>query len=158
MIQSGQAAGSLLGVFTDWFDAHGLLTGKIALASTAVTILYAGLMFIVIARMSPDYFISKRPGEGSWRKRHPVIRFAVRGIKNVLGLLFVIAGVAMLVLPGQGALTILVGVCLLDFPGKRRLELKIVRQRPVLRAVNWIRIKAGRPPLVIPARETEERG
>ena len=60
-------------------------------------------------------------------------------------------GLAMLVLPGQGVITILVGITLLNFPGKRRLELRIVRQRPVLLAINWIRARANRPPLVLPS-------
>ena len=64
-----------------------------------------------------------------------------------------LAGIAMLALPGQGILTILVGITLLNFPGKRRLELRIVRQRRVLRAINWMRAKAKRPPLVLPVKE-----
>ena len=86
----------------------------------------------------------------SWRKQHPVTRYVLRGIKNVAGLIFLLAGIAMLVLPGQGLLTILIGVSLLDFPGKRRLELYLVQKRPVLRAINWIREKAQRPPLIVP--------
>jgi len=53
----------------------------------------------------------------------------------------------MIVTPGQGLLTILIGVTLLDFKGKHELERKLVRQPSVLRAVNWLRAKAGRAPL-----------
>lgn len=107
-------------------------------------------MPLIIARMRPDYFISKKPTEESWTGRHPVIRIGFLAIKNLLGVILLLAGVAMLVLPGQGIITMLVGLSLLNFPGKRRLELRILSQRRVLRAVNWIRQKAKRPPLIIP--------
>jgi len=71
-------------------------------------------------------------------------------VKNVVGWLLVGAGVAMLVLPGQGILTLLVGLTLVNFPGKRDLELWLVRRVPVRRALDWIRRRAGRPPLQLP--------
>lgn len=134
----------------DWLAAHGATTGVIVGASVVLMIGSAALMVFVIARMSPEYFVAHTPPPGSWRSRHPVMRFVTRVIKNVLGATLVLLGLAMLVLPGQGALTILVGVFLLEFPGKRRLELRIMRQRAVHQAVNWIRGKVGRPPLRLP--------
>jgi len=59
-----------------------------------------------------------------------------------------LAGIAMLVLPGQGILAILGGIELMDFPGKYRLERWIVSRPAVLRSVNWLRRRMGRPPLV----------
>jgi hypothetical protein len=53
--------------------------------------------------------------------------------------------------PGQGLLTILIGVMLLDFPGKRRLERWLLRRRGVLAAINKVRARYGRPPLVLDA-------
>ena len=69
--------------------------------------------------------------------------------KNVLGAIFVVAGLIMLVLPGQGIFTILIGIMLLDFPGKYRLERWIVARRPVLQSINWLRQRAGRAALVL---------
>ena len=69
--------------------------------------------------------------------------------KNLLGGLLVLSGIAMLVLPGQGLLTIAMGLLLMDFPGKHRLERRIVRTRPVLRSINWLRRKAHKNPLKI---------
>ena len=68
--------------------------------------------------------------------------------KNALGFILVVAGIIMLVLPGQGVFTILIGIMLLNFPGKYRLERWIVARRPVLRSINWLRRRAGRAPLV----------
>ena len=79
----------------------------------------------------------------------PVARAFLLVGRNVLGCLLIAAGVAMLVLPGQGVLTILVGTMLVDFPGKRRLERWIVERGPVLRAMNWLRERAGREPFAV---------
>jgi hypothetical protein len=68
----------------------------------------------------------------------------------VLGAVFLLAGLAMLFTPGQGLLTILMGIMLLNFPGKQRLELAIVRRPAVLKSINWVRGRAGRPPLQLP--------
>lgn len=141
----------------DFLNEHRVLAGQLVLASILVALVYLGLVFIFIARMSPDYFASPKPSRDSWRTRHPAVRLAVRVIKNLLGLVFLVAGVAMLVLPGQGALTILVAVTLLDFPGKRRFELRIMRQRHVRKSVNWIRRKAGRPELILPDPDDEPK-
>ena len=134
----------------DWLAAHGATTGMIVGASVALMLASAALMVVVIARMSPEYFVAPGAPEGSWRSRHPVLRIGARVVKNVLGVVLVLLGIAMLVLPGQGALTILAGILLLEFPGKRRLELRIVRRRPVRLAIDWIRARVGRPPLVLP--------
>jgi UPF0716 family protein affecting phage T7 exclusion len=74
--------------------------------------------------------------------------------KNLLGILIVLVGVAMLLLPGQGILTILIGLMLLDFPGKQRLERRLVQQPSVWRAINWMRAKAHQPALELPTAET----
>ena len=88
--------------------------------------------------------------EAGWWFGHPTIRLGVLVLKNLLGVILVLVGIAMLVLPGQGIITIIVGISLLNFPGKRKLELRIFRQRRVMRAVSWIRAKANRQPLIIP--------
>ena len=70
--------------------------------------------------------------------------------KTISLVLFVIAGITMLALPGQGILTILIGISLMNFPGKRKLELRIIGQHTIYKAVNWIRAKAHKPPLQLP--------
>jgi len=46
-------------------------------------------------------------------------------------------------------LTMLIGVSMLDFPGKRKLEAKMIGQPAVLSAINGMREKFGKPPLVL---------
>ena len=77
-------------------------------------------------------------------------------VKNVLGVVFALAGIAMLVLPGQGIVTILISVVLLDFPKKFAFERWLIRRRLAHRAMNWIRLKAGRPPLQIPSARAQQ--
>ncbi len=135
----------------DWIQSHTTLIGWWVLALS--TVMFVGglvLMPVLIIRMSADYFLHPEPPTESWRSRHPALRISTRVIKNVLGVVLLLAGLAMLVLPGQGIITILVAISLLNFPGKRSLELRIVRRGPVLLAINWIRTRARRPPLVLP--------
>jgi hypothetical protein len=80
-----------------------------------------------------------------------VLRVCGLIVKNLLGIVFIVAGLIMLLLPGQGVLTILIGLTLMNFPGKHALERWIVRQPAVLRAINWIRAKAHQPALEFPA-------
>ena len=72
---------------------------------------------------------------------------AVVLVKNAIGIVLILVGFAMLILPGQGLLTILFGIALTNFPGKFRLERRIVNIPSVRGALDRIRSAAGRPPL-----------
>jgi len=102
-----------------------------------------------IARIPDDYFAEPKAPRPRWHDSHRVVFWTIKIALNLAGAVLVLAGIAMLVLPGQGILAILVGLMLLDFPGKRRLELWLMRRRQVARAMNWIRKKAGRAPLAV---------
>ena len=67
-----------------------------------------------------------------------------------MGLLFIIAGVLMTVLPGQGLLTILIGMMLVNFPGKYRLEQALIKQDLISQPLNSLRRKARRKPFKMP--------
>ncbi|MDP2361698.1 MAG: PGPGW domain-containing protein [bacterium] len=98
----------------------------------------------VIVRIPADYFSRRRPPKPPWADEHPVVRILLRSLRNAAGVVFILAGVVLLALPGQGLLTILVGLLLMTFPGKYRLERWAISRPPVLRAVNWLRRRAGR--------------
>lgn len=124
----------------------------LAVAGSVVTLVASALLLpLIVARMPADYFVTKRGG--SFGQAHPALRIAYHGFKNLIGGVLLLAGIAMLVLPGQGLLTILASLSLLDFPGKRALELRIVRLRGISRAIAWLRRRAGRPPLELPERD-----
>jgi Putative transmembrane protein (PGPGW) len=103
---------------------------------------------ILIVRLPNDYFIKNH--RRTWlQNRHPVLRVTAYVIKNLIGCVFLLAGIAMLVLPGQGILTMLIGVSLIDFRGKQKLQRKLIGQPAVLRTINRIRQKFGRKSLVV---------
>jgi hypothetical protein len=102
----------------------------------------------IMVRLPSDYFDTRVPRH--WMKdHHPVLRLIGLIAKNAVGIVFLLAGFAMLFLPGQGILTMLIGISLVDFPGKRLLEAKIVGQATVLQALNAMRAKFDKPPLTI---------
>ena len=104
---------------------------------------------ILVVRMPADYFVGHRPAPNPWADSHPAIRMSALVAKNLLGGILVAFGFLMLFTPGQGILSILVGLSLLSVPGKRALERRIVGNPVVLRGLNAIRARAGRPPLVL---------
>lgn len=131
----------------DWLVEH---QGWLWTASVAMFV--AGLLLVpwLVVRMPSDYFMPQSLRAETWRARHPLVRALLRAMKNALGIALLLAGLAMLLLPGQGILTILIGLSLLEFPGKRRLELAIVRRPTIHRALDWIRARGNRPPLQLP--------
>ena len=115
----------------------------LSLGSLLLTVL---LLPVLVAALPADYFTATR---SELRHARTPGRWLLRIGKNLVGVVFVLAGIAMLVLPGQGLLTILIGLLLLDFPGKRALERRLVA-RPALRAfLDGMRRKRGKPPLLL---------
>jgi hypothetical protein len=118
-----------------------IVAGTLFAVSFGLLVLSLWLMPHAIVRIPVDYFRGHSPAP------RPL---AIRVGKNLLGLVLVLAGVAMLVLPGQGVLTLLIGVVLLEFPGKPWLLRRIAGQPRVLAALNTIRERRGVPPLEPP--------
>ena len=108
---------------------------------------------IILNRLPVNYF--QHDLEHKWMEDyHPIFRNIGLIVKNTVGLIFLLAGIAMLVLPGQGILTMVIGVSLLDFPGKRKLEHKLLTQAMVFQAINSIRAKCSKPPFDPPSEST----
>jgi hypothetical protein len=117
------------------------------IASIVVLVLGTLLVPIVVTRMPADYFTRVREHHGVPMRDAGPLRIVVFWLRNAAGALLVLAGIAMLVLPGQGVLTILAGLSLSTFPGKRKIELRIVRTRLVHHAIDTLRARAGKEPL-----------
>jgi hypothetical protein len=135
----------------EWLTARPAVIIAVGAFSAAAFFGTLAAVPLVVIRIPADYFL--RPeryrvtgGSRGWRA-------AVLTVKNLAGAVFLLAGIAMLVLPGQGLLTILIALMLLDFPGKRRMERAVVSKPKVLRAVNALRKRAGRKPLRIESGE-----
>lgn len=123
---------------------------------------FSGLVFVgslvvvpwLAVRIPADYFVTKHRPKLPFADRHRLLRWTGLIVKNLTGTLLVLAGIAMIFLPGQGLLTVAMGVLLIDFPGKHNLEGKIIRWHPVLKSINWLRGKAGVEPLQVVAQPT----
>jgi hypothetical protein len=104
----------------------------------------------ILVRLPATYFCDSHPRD-LWTDRHPVIRWLGLILKNVFGLFLVMLGVVLTMpgVPGPGLLTIIIGVLLLDFPGKRRVERRLIAYPTVSSAINRLRLKRGRAPLIL---------
>lgn len=128
-----------------------VILGVISLLTFVGTLI---LVPVLVVRLPADYFAHSGRHRRSWLPLSPLLRIVLFIGKNLLGVLLLIAGIFMLVLPGQGILTILIGLTLLDFPGKFSFERWLVTRKPVLDSVNWLRGRAGRQPLIL----SQDRG
>lgn len=99
---------------------------------------------LIVLYLPPKYFCQPR---SVWRDAHPAIYWAVVIAKNLLGIVAIVLGIAMLVLPGQGLLTILIGLMLLSIPGKRQFAARVIKRSRMLDSVNRWRVRFGRQPL-----------
>lgn len=133
----------------DWIQEHRAILFWLTAAS--VVVFFASLVIVpaVIIRLPDDYFLHRRRAgrANPWAAHHPIARASLRVAKNLVGCVLALAGLLMLVLPGQGLLTLAIGILMLDFPGKYRLERWFVSRPAVRRPINWLRARAGRPPL-----------
>ncbi len=109
-----------------------------------------GAIGIVMVKIPANYFSRHytqdfMPGS-TW-----IVRWGAVIAKNVFGVLLIILGILLSLpgVPGQGILTILLGLIMIDIPGKRPLEARIIKRPNVLAAVNNLREKYGKPPLVL---------
>lgn len=116
----------------------------------------SSLVFFLLGVLGVPYLIARAPVDffsrqelallGLDPKKRPLWYLGLRGLKNVLGLLLLAAGIAMLFLPGQGLLTVAVALSLLDFPGKKRLQRRLLAVEPIFRGLNALRQRRGIPP------------
>jgi len=133
----------------EWARHHGLILWVLSVVSLITFVGTLAALPFLVARIPEDYFLHSRIHSPRRYANFPAhLLYLI--IKNLAGTVFVVAGVAMLFMPGQGILTILIGVMLMNFPGKRSLEVRVVRQPKVLRAVNWMRARSQQPPLALP--------
>ncbi|MGI8639464.1 MAG: PGPGW domain-containing protein [Pyrinomonadaceae bacterium] len=107
-----------------------------------------GLIVIGMIKIPANYFSSSYVKEINPDK-HFFVRWGVLIIKNLIGFLLIVAGIVMIFTPGPGVPTILLGLIMMDIPGKRPLEAKLIQRPMVLSAVNDLRAKYNKPPLIM---------
>ncbi len=134
----------------DWLSFFTPYLPWMALASFLSLILVVVLLPAIVLQLPEDYFVREKRQSVGHEKGHPVLIGMLTLIKNLLGVLFILAGILMTVLPGQGLLTILIGMMLVNFPGKYHLEQALIRQKIISRTLNKLRSRAHKKPFQMP--------
>jgi hypothetical protein len=139
----------------EWLsDVWRTLTLSNLLVAAALFVISLIVSFAAIAVVMvnvPATYFSIRHRREFMTGRHWFVRSGAIIAKNILGLALIVLGVLLSLpgVPGQGILTILLGLIMLDIPGKHALEAWIIQQPKVLAAVNRLRAKYNRSPLVL---------
>lgn len=130
---------------------HAELFFWLTVLSVATVVAFVTIGPRLLARLPEDYFVNPdhRRKHDSLRHLNPALRALIPMLKNLVGLIFLVVGFILLFVPGQGLLTMLAGVVLMNFPGKYAMERWLVQRPQVHRSINWVRRRAGAPPLVI---------
>ena len=139
----------------DWFSGiwESLTWGKIAfgvgmfIVSFTLSMLAVGIVMVKI----PEHYFSSNHERDFLPGSPWIVRWGAVILKNLLGALLIIIGIILSLpgVPGQGLLTILLGLIMLDIPGKRPIEAKIIQRPTILAAVNNLRARYNKPPLVM---------
>lgn len=124
---------------TEWFRNPSVEWG-LGLFSILAVVASVVLVPRFLASLPDDYLQAK------WHA--PPKSWLLRVLRNLLGVVLVLLGIAMLILPGQGLLTLLVGLFLVEFPGKHQLVAKLLSRPKVLAVVNKLRAHRNAAPLV----------
>jgi hypothetical protein len=133
----------------EWLREHQALMWSLGAASVVMFIASLFLAPAIIVRIRADYFAHEHRPRSRWAHLTPAIRMLLHVLKNILGCVLIVGGLAMLVLPGQGLLTLMLGFLLVDFPGKYRLERWLITRPWIHRPANWLRRRRGRQPLQV---------
>jgi hypothetical protein len=128
----------------EFVDRNPAVVWTLAGVSVASLVLVAMLLPGMVARLPADYF---SPSRRQLHRQTASFGWTKSIGRNLLGIVFVLAGLAMLLLPGQGLLTLLIGMFLVDFPGKRAVERAVVRREGIRKVLDRMRTKRGQPPL-----------
>ncbi len=132
----------MVGDILSFFRDHAVLLSWLGGASF---LMFVGSLIgvpLVVVRLPEDYLHREHKLVRDWP---PYLFLPFMVIKNTLGILFFLSGIAMLFLPGQGLLTMFIGLVMLDFPRKQILVHRILGSRRVLRVINRLRAKFGKP-------------
>jgi hypothetical protein len=132
---------------TSWLSDNLQLLTLIGFVSALIFAISLLSLPWLVAKIPVDYFASQGRAETAWKSRHPVARLLLIIGKNLLGFILLLGGIVMLFLPGQGILTIVAGLLLMDYPGKFAIEKRIARTPTIFKGLNWLRDRAGKPPL-----------
>lgn len=133
----------MLDLITDLIAQYEDMLVLIGIISAIVFVVTLLLTPYLLGLIASDYFTIENPHKLEIKHIGHLVAVI---IKSAIGLILLLAGIIMLVTPGQGVISILLGLFLMEFPGKRKLELKIINHDPTFKTLNWLRAKANKPP------------
>ena len=134
-----------------WSSMNSDLLFLLGSLSIFILIISVFMMVLIISFLQEDYFKSENRNliSSVQNSRYPLLKLLVLITKNFFGILLLLSGILMLVLPGQGILTIITGLVFMDYPGKYKFERKLLRQKGVINSINWIRSRLSKPSLKV---------
>ena len=134
-----------------WSSMNSDLLFLLGSLSIFILIISVFMMVLIISFLPEDYFKSENRNliSSVQNSRYPLLKLLVLITKNFFGILLLMSGILMLVLPGQGILTIITGLVFMDYPGKYKFERKLLKQKGVINSINWIRSRLSKPPLKV---------
>ena len=134
-----------------WSSMNSDLLFLLGSLSIFILIISVFMMVLIISFLPEDYFKSENRNliSSVQNSRYPLLKLLVLITKNFFGVLLLLSGILMLVLPGQGILTIITGLVFMDYPGKYKFERKLLRQKGVINSINWIRSRLSKPSLKV---------
>ena len=134
-----------------WSSMNSDLLFLLGSLSIFILIISVFMMVLIISFLPEDYFKSENRNliSSVQNSRYPLLKLLVLITKNFFGILLLLSGILMLVLPGQGILTIITGLVFIDYPGKYKFERKLLRQKGVINSINWIRSRLNKPSLKV---------
>ena len=134
-----------------WSSMNSDLLFLLGSLSIFILITSVFMMVLIISFLPEDYFKSENRNliSSVQNSRYPLLKLLVLITKNFFGVLLLLSGILMLVLPGQGILTIITGLVFMDYPGKYKFERKLLRQKGVINSINWIRSRLSKPSLKV---------
>jgi hypothetical protein len=134
-----------------WSSMNSDLLFLLGSLSIFILIISVFMMVLIISFLPEDYFKSENRNliSSVQNSHYPLLKLLVLITKNFFGVLLLLSGILMLVLPGQGILTIITGLVFMDYPGKYKFERKLLRQKGVINSINWIRSLLNKPSLKV---------
>ena len=134
-----------------WSSMNSDLLFLLGSLSIFILIISVFMMVLIISFLPEDYFKSENRNliSSVQNSRYPLLKLLLLITKNFFGVLLLLSGILMLVLPGQGILTIITGLVFMDYPGKYKFERKLLRQKGVINSINWIRSRLSKPSLKV---------
>jgi len=105
---------------------------------------------LVMVKIPANYF-SPHYEQDFMPNTHWTVKWGAVILKNLLGVMLIALGIVLSLpgVPGQGLLTILLGLIMLDIPGKRPLEARIIQRPTIQSAINKLRARFNKPPLIL---------